>query len=521
MMRFLLLAAFLYYLSVVFQVRSPDLEPVSQGTPVRKELDLVGFHQFHSPADSFFLRSDVTPSERALIRLATIVCLEKLSESGAARYLLLKILGYQNWYEVFDRFSLSLWKEEEKFRFLLALPWSMAPRFNPLFEPEELLEPGKDSDWTPKQWNSSSQLFLRKNGDFLLISDSNSRRLDSPATIPHQENQSFFYSDDSALKLFNLPGDAWIESVEGRLTGSEKKSRIQFVMKMNDSRRSEKWLGLLKGGQRPFPWNERDLVQIFLSIPGFISQPEIQKRLVNASPKKAPALSWIAAALAGKFTIHGFREDGRPHGTLTASFHSPGDSAQAIQKIESLLQRKGGVLSDLDEGRRYSVTIPFLPISLFLSRTLEQLGLSTTPNWNAPNTVELSRPGFFHGSIQLDKISNDFQRGMKSVKEQYHVRKLRQCLQIRRLETGVFRFCPLGQGFENTPDGLICPLHGTMRSPGSRAARERDHRFQAFIDFLEAYKSFYFRASVSTAGIELLLMDQAPGLKKPAHNDGL
>lgn len=513
-MRFLLLAAFLYCLSILFQVPTVHKTPVKPNHSYEMSSTLLRFDKFRLPSDSFFISSEGDSVHNAFIRLLVILSLEKLSDSGVAHYLLMDILGYERWNEVFKHFSLSLWYEGEKSKFLLVIPWARINSFDRLLassDDEDLLN---SQGLLSRQWNAGEELFIKKHGQFLLISNSQDR-VQSPVSEGEDGKvRVFFYSDTGSLNILGLPGISSIDTIEGKSVGEGEKSSIEFKVRLKESTRNDRWLTLFQAGQSKLHKEDRNVVQIQCSIPSLINEPEVRQRLAKASPKQAPAMKWIVEALSGTFGIHGYFEDGRAQGSLTMGFSSPGSSGQAIEKIESLLHLRGGVLAKLDGSGNYSISLPFLPVTLFLSRNRDLLSLSTASSWQASQGGIISDPGFLHGFIILEKIAGDLEKGMLNFKEQYHIRKLRQCLQIRRLETGIFRKCPLGPNFKSAPEGLECALHGSMASPGSVLARDHDQRFMVFSDFLKAFQLIYVHGLVEDKALKFKFTNHFPSHQK-------
>ncbi len=481
-----------------------------------QETSLTGFARFRQSQDLFFLRSDIGDPAQTLVRSSVIVGMEKLSDAGVGRFLLNKVLRYDSWFEVFDRFSLSIWKKEESIHFLLALPWAKAGFFSRFFESHELSTGSSSQGWVAKQWNTAQIVYLKKAGPYLLIADSKDRIL-PPLDQPTPDDSKFLVAKSSFLARLDLEGSAWIKSIDGIEVAQ---SQVQLIATPKDGVTLAGWMDILKASEMPFSRNELDIARLNLRISGLLQNKDFQNRILSKTSKRLPALDDLISALAGQFTIHGFRIDGRTHGSATAMFASPGASAQAIQQIEGLLQRRGGVLTDLEESRKYSVSIPFLPISLFLSRKLSRLNLSTYSDWGGVEPRDFGDPGFFHLAVSLNQISPEIRKGIERIKEQFHVRKLRQCLQIRRMETGSFLTCPLGDSFQSTEAGLDCPLHGSTNSPGSRIAREGDTRFHILEDFLQKYAEIYLRARVGEEKIILSILDRIPTEAKPAHSGG-
>ena len=413
-----------------------------------------------------------------------------------------------------SHFSISIWQEENELKVLLALPWKRVDDFDRLISADELREREGSQTWSSRQWNALDQVFFRKHEGFLLISNSRNRSLVAVPQVRVAEEGLFLYADKVALRHLGFSGSRSIRKILGKSSAQGKTSPLELTLELEDSERNKRWLSLLEESQLSFQRDERDVLQIQCSISSLIEQPEVRERLAKASPKQAPALKWLVDALSGYFGIHGYYQDGRAQGSLTAGFNSPGSSAQAIEKIESLLQLRGGVLAELNGGGSYSITLPFLPVTLFLSRVREYLSLSTAPLQKPGLTKVFSEPAFFHGLILLDQIADDLLKGLVNVKEQYHIRKLRQCLQIRRLETGVFRRCPLGPGFTSVQDGLNCPLHGALSAPGSVLARDQDQRFDAFDNFLAVFKFIHVRGMVQDNGLKFVLINHSPDHQK-------
>jgi hypothetical protein len=505
-MRLLVLCAFLFFLSIIFRIE--DHKP-SQPKAMIQVLDsqngYVSLASFANQDDLIFFQTLPQNPFGPLFSLGLSILSDLGRGYDLPRLLLFQSNSIQDWERLFSHSAFSAWEVGGKVEFFWV---SLYQAQSALLEslPKDLrLEVDKKMDWVPWQALSEQSLYLRRYGAYLLVSSSPDRKLpplQSQMTSPIDLNPVFRIKEGGIKlisKLVPLKDPSllnWIEGLNGTVV-SESRFKIEIRVKNSPNR-----LDLLRQGQVRFDRFDT-MFHLGVQLSNWFQSESVKKRISTRFLRNNKLLSGVLETLEGRFTLVGDFTGKTPAWALRLGCSSPGTSGQAVSYLEQFLHSKGGILASLSPGKTYSLSLPFLPVNLFLSRDGKNLVLGNQPDSWPDKSTRSGLPGLAYMEINLRPIWSQVEKFTTQAKRRYHMTRFRECIQRLKASSMRLDSCPFGPPYLQSGGVQSCIFHGSLANPGVDKAIAKEPRFSILRQAIKVLDKAFFELSVGEDAIQL------------------
>ena len=507
-MRLLILCAFLFFLSIAFRIEDKKvLSPESEVLGLDAEEDFIDLGAYAQDEDLIFVQ---TLPENAFSRVLSLG-ISVLADLGRgydlSRLLLFQSNSIQDWGKLFSHSALSVWEEGGRTQFLWVSPYQNQEGLRNLLPEKLRLSVDQKSRWVAWQVLSNQVLYLKRMGSHLLVSSSTARKLPSaenPKVMDEKTNNLFLRVQKGGLSLVsellalkNPNPLQHLERVEGSVNGESS-------LTINIYPRNPQLLRSWRGEQANFP-RYNAVFQLGFYFSQWLGSTSIKKRITTQVLRRNRLLLAILETLDGSFHFFGNMQGRTPIWAIKLGCLNPGTSGRAVHYLEEFLQSKGGILSSLKPGKSYSLSLPLLPVHLFLSREGKELIFGNTPeSW--PTEISGKKLyGLGHLQMNLGPIWDQIEKFSTQAKSRYHKARFRECIRKMKSSSMNLDSCPLGPPYLQTAKTPSCVLHGSLADPGMELALEKESRFLILKQALKTLERSDFQVSVNDSAMQLQL----------------
>lgn len=462
-MKFLILTA-VFYFGFLFYQNSLITSVASNNVKVSdlSDVEVIDYSIYHQKSkDIFSMQSMSGGWHKSIYKLTLYSLLDSLHKLPFIRNFLQKTYTMSDWIKLSQAFYFSFFESSNGLQFLWVTPTSDKILSKLTVGQKDTLRFGGIAQL---KWSVHDILFIKLSKDrsqmLLSSTETGVKRIPNP----NSDLRSLVVLKKEFLANLKhlVKGDSlsWIEANVDQMNLIQEKNSFRFKLDLlDDTKFYKSFLDMSKYEERI--QTTGDDISFQINLAQFLKIIDRDK-LKHINVKGAQFFLNNKDLFDGRFFLRAKTVGNVPKFELKTSFINPGSSGRFISKLEGYVSQRSMDLSKLNRNR-YSISIPFSPMQLFLRRDKSNIYLSNGDVFSGP-VVRNKQKALFNFTLLNNEKKDLILPHIERIIRSFHKKRVKKCFVNLSKRDALFKYCPMGGDYSLQGNDVVCAIHGSAQS---------------------------------------------------------